>query len=531
MKQDMNKIKYFLYARKSSESEDRQVASIESQINELKKIAEQEGLEIVEIFQESQSAKAPGRPVFNSMIERIYKNEAQGILCWKLDRLARNPIDGGQISWLLQQGVIKHIQTYGRSYYPTDNVLMMSVEFGMANQFVRDLSTGVKRGLKTKVEKGWYPVHAPVGYLNNRLKLKGEKDIIKDPDRFSLVRKMFDLMLTGNYTPPKILEIATKEWGFRMPNGKPIARSTLYRIFTDSFYYGMFEYPKKSGNWYKGAHEPMITEEEFDRIQVLLGRKGKPRPKNHMFAFTGMIRCGECGALITAEEKIKHQRNGNIRRYIYYHCTKRKNPNCSQKGIKVEDLEAQIIKVLDSLEIPTEFHDWALKWLRMENEKEANDRNTILASQQNAYDACVKKIDTLIDMRAAGEITEAEFSEKKAALTKEKIRLQELLTDTDNRVDKWLNKAEQVFAFARDAHKKFETGGLETKKAILSALGSNLILKDKILSIDVENSLIPIIKSAKEVKAIHKRLESQKTSINKRTLEEMYSQSPTLLRW
>jgi len=532
MKDQKEKIKYFLYARKSSESEDRQVASIESQINELKKIAEQENLEIIETFQESQSAKAPGRPMFNSMLERIYKNnEAQGILCWKLDRLARNPIDGGQINWMLQQGVIKHIQTYGRSYYPTDNVLMMSVEFGMANQFVRDLSVGVKRGLRNKAEKGCYPTHAPVGYLNNRLKLKGEKDIMKDPDRFSLVRKMFDLMLTGDYTPPRILGVATKEWGFRMPNSKPMARSTLYRIFTDTFYYGMFEYPKNSGNWYRGIHESIITEEEFNRIQILLGRKGKPRPKTHIFAFTGMMRCAECGCLITAEEKIKHQRNGNVHRYIYYHCTKRKNPNCAQEAIEVKDLETQIIKVLDSLEIPPEFHDWALKWLRTENEKEATDRNAILNSQQMTYDACVKKIDALIDMRAAGELTEAEFSEKKAVVSKEKARLQELLADTGYRVDKWLNEAERVFTFARDACKKFKTGDLEIKKAILSALGQNLILKDKILSINVENSLIPIIKCAKEVKAIHKRLEPQENRIKERTLEEIYSQSPAVLRW
>ena len=145
MKNNSPKIKYFLYARKSSESEDRQVASIESQLDELKKLTAREGLAITDTLWESKSAKAPGRTVFNQMIERIYKGEAQGILCWKLDRLARNPVDGGNINWMLQQGVIQHIRTYEKSYYPTDNVLMMSVEFGMANQFLRDLSQNTKR--------------------------------------------------------------------------------------------------------------------------------------------------------------------------------------------------------------------------------------------------------------------------------------------------------------------------------------------------------------------------------------------------
>ena len=247
--ENLGKIKYFIYARKSSESEDRQMASIESQIEELKKLAEQNNLEVVDILSESKSAKEPGRPIFNKMLERIHKGEAQGIICWKLNRLARNPIDGGQISWLLQQSIIKHILTYGRSYYPSDNVLMMAVELGMANQFIRDLSTDSKRGLKTKAERGWYPTFSTLGYIHNPFKKKGEKEIINDPERYDLVRKMFELMLTGKYTPPKIVEVANEEWGLRTKDGRKIARSTIYQIFSDTFYYGEFEYPKGSGNW------------------------------------------------------------------------------------------------------------------------------------------------------------------------------------------------------------------------------------------------------------------------------------------
>ena len=133
----MIKIKYFLYARKSSESEDRQVESISSQVDVLKKLAEERNLEIVDVLTEAKSAKAPGRPVFNKMLERIGKEEADGIICWKTDRLFRNPVDFGTISWMLQNSIIKHIQCSDRSYYPEDNVLLMSVEQGMANQFIQ----------------------------------------------------------------------------------------------------------------------------------------------------------------------------------------------------------------------------------------------------------------------------------------------------------------------------------------------------------------------------------------------------------
>jgi len=530
-KMDKNelKIKYFLYARKSSESEDRQIASIESQISELTKVAERDGFKIVEVLSESQSAKAPGRPIFNKMIERIYNGEAQGIICWKLDRLARNPVDGGNISWMVQKGILQHIQTHERDYYPTDNVLMMSVEFGMANQFILDLSQNTKRGLKTKAERGWYPSPAPSGYLNSPYKRKGEREILKDPKRFSLVKKMFDLMLTGLHRPGDILETANKKWGLRTSNGNPMAKSTIYQIFTNPFYYGNFEYPKGSGNWYQGKHQPMITALEYDRIQFLLGRKGKPSPHSHTFAFTGMIRCGECGAMITAEEKRKIQKNGNIHEYTYYHCTKRANPNCSQKCIEKKELERQIIKILKRIEIPHSFYPWAIKQLEKENKEELKDRNLIIVNQRKAYDNCVKRIDKLIELRMNDEITQAEFFEKKSGLLREKERLNSLINDTDDRVTKSAEMAEAIFTFARDARKEFQLGTLENKKRILLTLGSNLLLKDKILAISIKKPLLLIEKVSREVNVINRRLEPLKNGQNEAKLELLYSKSPSLL--
>ena len=255
-------MRYILYARKSSESEDRQIQSIEDQINKLKELANQKNIKIIKIFVESKSAKTPNtREQFQEMLDLIEDGEAEGILCWQINRLSRNPIDSAKLQWLLQQSKLKSIKTYDREFLPSDNVILFSLESGVANQFIIDLRKNTIRGLESKLEKGWMPIKAPVGYINN----KEDKTIEKDIDRFDLVRKMWDLMLTGLYNPPQILEIASNEWGFRTKQykrrgGKEIAISNMYRIFTNIFYAGVCLY---SGKEYKGSHPSMITLEEI----------------------------------------------------------------------------------------------------------------------------------------------------------------------------------------------------------------------------------------------------------------------------
>ncbi|MBK7143571.1 MAG: recombinase zinc beta ribbon domain-containing protein [bacterium] len=167
----------------------------------------------------------------------------------------------------------------------------------------------------------WLKVDArspPLGYLNDLI----TKQVVKDPVRFPLIRNMWDLLLTGEHTPNAIVTIATDEWGlttrqFKHVGGGPVAYSTVYSIFGNPFYYGKFLW---NGELVDGAHEPMITFNEFERAQYLMGRRTQPRPKQKFFAYTGLINCGECGAAVTAENKVN--RYGS--KYTYYHCTKRK---------------------------------------------------------------------------------------------------------------------------------------------------------------------------------------------------------------
>ena len=530
MKQEVNKIKYFLYARKSSESEDRQIQSIDDQVNRLKQLGTSLNLNIKKIYTESKSAKKPNnRPVFDEMIKRIENGEADGILCWHLNRLTRNPIDSGKLSWLLQQRIIKSIQTIERQYLPDDNVLLFNVETGQANQYILDLSRDTKRGMLKKLNAGWQTGVAPLGYLND----KENKTIIKDPERFNLVRKMWDLMLTGNYTPPKILDITNNEWGFKTRKFKrigncPLSRSGIYKIFTSLFYAGIIE---NAGIQYQGAHEQIITLEEYDRVQFLLGRKGKPRPKRHEFAFTGSIRCGVCGCLYTAETKRKLLKSGEIRKHTYYHCTRKTTKiKCDQKyNIKTNDLDLMIEDEIKKYTILPEFLEWALEGLNKKNDNEIENRTKIYEMQHKNLVKSQKELDELTRMRYRQLIDDETFIKEKNTLQIKITQMKESLRQTETRAEKWIELTEKTFKFATYARvaflraNKMGDAGLELKKEILLTIGKTPIIKNKKLIIEPNEWLVPIKNNYPALEAEYLRLEPTKTPLNKAKTEALAS--------
>jgi len=251
----------------------------------------------------------------------------------------------------------------------------------------------------------------------------------------------------------------------------------------------------------------MISKTEYDLAQVIISGNKPSFYNNHIFAFTGMIKCGECGAGITAEKKKKYQKNGNVHHYTYYHCTKRINSKCSQKTIRDTELERQIIEILDKIEIPSTFHQWAITYLKEEQSKETVDRDEILKSQQKRLDTSKRKLNSLFEMRVNGEIDASEYIQQKVKLAEEKQRFELLIADNNHRFDTWLDNAERLFSFAETAKKRFETGNLAVKREILACLGSNLILLNRKLSIQLQEPLSIFTKYSPELKALRNRLE------------------------
>jgi len=474
-----------IYARKSTESEDRQILSIDSQVRELKEHAQREGLVISRVLIESKSAKAPGRPVFNELFTLVQSGRVDGVLCWKLDRLARNPVDGGAVIWAIEERKLATIYTPQRAFTNTSNdKFWMQLEFGMAKKYVDDLSDNVKRGLRAKIAQGWLPGLSPLGYVNDQV----AKTIIKDPERFLLIRKMWDLMLTGNYSPAKVLHIATTKWGLRTRKlrrvgGGPMAYSAVYKMFANPFYYGVFVI---NGALVMGSHEPMISKEEFDRVQGILHTSSRPRPQKHTFAFTGQIRCGECGAMVTAEHKINRQGH----QYVYYHCTKRKRSlQCRQRVIQQAKLEQQISNLLASITISKGLKDWTLDVLNKLGKTDQTTKRVANEALEKRRDAIAKELTELVNIRLRGLLGDSEFVTKKIELESERTTIEQKINEGGPSTADVRTACRNTFDFACSAKKVFDSGSQDVKRDIFSAVGSNPALLDGILRFSLQKPL------------------------------------------
>jgi len=348
---EKEEVNYCLYARKSTESEERQVLSIDSQTKEMLHLAEREGLNIIDIRRESHSAKDSGeRPVFNELIEDLKRKRFNGILTWAPDRLSRNAGDLGSLVDLMDGGILKEIRTYGQVFTNSPNEKFLLMILGSQAKLENDnRGINVKRGLRMKCEMGLWPTCTPTGYINIRNSDR-KCIVIPDPDRATVVRKMFEKVAYDKWSGRKVFHWLKFELNFKSKGNKNLSLSNIYRILQMHFYYGPFEYPQGSGNWYQGKHEPIISKEVFDLVQEQL-KRDRIVQEAREFAFTKLMTCGLCGSGITAEEKYKKLKNGNVVKYIYYGCTRSRDLDCKCGYIREEDLVKQMIKVVGELDI------------------------------------------------------------------------------------------------------------------------------------------------------------------------------------
>ncbi len=499
---DKKQLKFARYVRKSTEEDSKQIQSIADQLDATKKIAKDNGLRIVTTFKESRSAKTPNnRPEFDKLIAMIEAGKVNAILSWEYSRISRNPTETGIIQQLLMDGKLLCIETSHRTFLPEDNALLLSIEGGMAAQYIVDLMRNVRRGMNSKVSKGWKPGPAPVGYRNDR----DNKIIIPDPDRFDTVRKAWDLMLTGTYSVAEIAKIAKNELGLitikrRKTGGKALSPSGWYRVFHDPFYKGYFKY----NGLHKGNHVAMVTAEEWTKVQRLIGpHESRPKDFSYEFMFKGLIKCGECGFAVVSEQKEKHQKNGNTHIYRYSHCSgKRQGEKCSQRSVFVreEKLNQQIKDFFTTHTIDPEFYQLAIDALAEMNDEEVAEQQSIAKQQNRAITALEDQIRELGRMRYRGLIDDDFYLPESKELETNLKGLRRARDESENSAFDWRAVANETFSLARYAKEDYDNGDLDQKRAVIFKLGQNLTLLDGQLQFDSVKYLTPIAEAYAELK-------------------------------
>src|SRR3989339_924465 len=475
--------KFFIYARKSTDSEDRQVRSIGDQISELQELAKKENLEIVDTIVEKQTAKKPGRPLFAEMLKKLEAGEAVGILAWHPDRLARNSVDGGQIIYLVDTGVIQELKFPTFWFDPTpQGKFMLSIAFGQSKYYIDNLSENIKRGHRQKLKNGLWPQMAPLGYLNN----KETKQIYVDKEKSPLIKKAFEAYATGKYTLKEIRKIIN-DFGLKGRRDSLLSVSNFQYLLRNPFYYGLIRY---KGEFFEGKHEPIITKKLFDETQEVMKRKSKPQKADKMkfFLYRGFFHCGECGFTITADKKIKP----SGKQYVYYYCTK-KNPNhiCSQNVFtREEKISSQIKEVIQKVSLPDDWADKMLNELEIEKETKAQSSRFFAQKTENEIKAIDEKLEKLMNAYLENALNLAEYREAKNKLVNQKQLLKDKLTafeqKSNNRFElaaKFINSVKQAEIIALQENP-------EQGRDFLKKIGSNFRIAERTLSFPLKNAWI-----------------------------------------
>ena len=463
---------FFLYARKSTDVEDKQVLSIEAQLAELRNYAKTENLSIIEEIVEKQSAKSPGRPLFNAMVARLERGEANGIVSWNPDRLARNSVDGGKIIYLLDTGRISTLKfpTFWFESTPQGK-FMLNIAFGQSKYYVDSLAENTKRGLRQKVRRGEYPSRAPFGYIND----SRTKTIAVHKKNAVILKQIFETYKQGESRLEDIASILA-ECGIKSRNGKRLHVSRITFLLRNPFYYGFFKY---NGELYQGRHQPLISKQLFDQVQEQLDRKGRPHHKTKWEPRTlcGLFHCS-CGMMITGEEKVKHQKNGNTHHYTYYHCThKSKRVKCSEPPIAEGELARQLSSLIKQTALPADWADDLRGRLAKDKVDSAQSVSAFERETQGKIEVINTRLQRLLDGYLDQAIDQDTYKLKKNKLTSQKVSLEQMITSLAQTQSGWIEPMEKWINQASSLIEVAECVDLLRKKVVSCEIfGSNLRL-------------------------------------------------------
>ncbi len=543
---DFTKLKPAEYSRKSSESEDKQMLSIQSQNDENKKSANYHNLpNFVDVFQEAKSAKTEFmRPEFTRMLGAIQKGLIDCIVCWKPDRLARNMTEGGIIIDLLSSGKLKAIITHDKVFYPWDNVIVLAVEFSQGKQFVKELSVNVKRGQTKKASIGIPHGVASLGFINDKREEKGNRKWLVDEVRLNLIKILLDMFLTGTYSAGKLYKYAVETLKLntvkrKRIGGALIQLSRIYEILKDPIYAGFFFY---GGERYElDINMPrLITEAQHNKIKNILSKANIPKTQHHQTPYAGFIaspegnsigpdvkfqlicdcknkfayrnktHCPKCGV------EVDKMQNPKYLAYTLYYNVKKKKFNLPYKVINEKKVDASMFDfVLSNLQFSDELISWSKEYIHEMKEKEVNEKITLSKRKDERKIEYQDKKAKLRSMFSDGKFTEDEYREDLQRLN---TKYEDTL-ETSTPID-WYSRMMEITALTQKVANVFKGDDVEAKRRILSTMGSNLIWDDKILSIHNDIAIEKLVEGINRAKQIDPKFEPRNCVVYKGSKEK-----------
>ena len=474
--------KAVLYARVSSNRQEKEGFSIPAQIKYLRDYAIKNGIEITREFVEAETAKKAGRAEFNKMVEYLQEHEDERIiLVEKVDRLYRNLPDYGTIDNIkgLEVHFVKENEILSENSRSSIK-FMIGIRVLMAKQYVDNLAEESAKGLNERIEQG-YALYPPLGYKYGNDGTH-KHAIIKDPERAEYAIRAFNLFVYENLSATAINNILYEE-GLRNPDGNKYAISTIQRMFRNVMYVGDYMYQGKL--YPNGRHEPLISRELFQLAQQKLNNANNTTRQHDIeFPYIGLFKCGVCGCSYTAERKVKP----SGKEYIYYHCTgKGKIKTCRKASYinetKIDKFIAEILKDLEN--IPQSLIGEIKESLQEIHELKNNYSNT---TQESIYKR-LREIDTMIQngykrmLKSINENENALWNNTYAQLQEEKVQLMDKLACINKADDEFYKQSDLILKFCKNASKIFMKATPSEKRTICEIIGSNFTANAKKIDI------------------------------------------------
>lgn len=461
-------MKTVLFARVSSREQEDTGYSLPSQEKLLKEYAEKKDFKIAKKFSISESASGRyQRKSFDEMLDYVRKNDIKIIICEKVDRLTRNLKDAVFINeWLNEDAerqvhFVKDNNVLSRDAKSNDKFIW-NIKVSTAQYYIDNLSEEVKKGQKEKIAQGWLPQKPPLGYKT--IGEKGHKIHIIDDNKAPLVKKMFELYATGNYSLKRLVEKMFEE-GLRTYGGNKLCKSRLATLLSDPFYMGKIRW---LGEVFEGKHEALISEELFNSVQRVLKGKTTPRYTKHLYLFKGFLKCEECGGIITWE---KHKG------IVYGHCNHYRN--CSQETwIKEPEAEKQLSGLFNNLQIKNEkLIGWIREALKQGHKEEAEYHTSALNELNKQQTQVQIRLDNLYDDKVDGKITKDFYERKFKKYTEEKETILTSIKKHSDASNKYFELGVNIYDLSQQAPELYKKADLEEKQQLMRLVFEGLYLK------------------------------------------------------